>query len=484
MDSARLRFCAHLVAGVCLCMLISAVSVLAQANGRIFGSITDPSGALIPGVSVTITDTERGTSRSVTTDESGAYNAPSLALGTYRIRAELPGFKTVERPNVVLEIAKELKIDLSLEPGALNEKVTVTDEVPMIETATAVLGGTLQPGTIEDLPLNGRNFMNLLQLRPGVTIYPGGGAWTQTTNGLRPEHNVYILDGITAMEPLGGQSTINSVSLAGDAASLLAIDTIQEFTTQQNPKAEFGWKPGSVTSVAIKSGANAFHGTGNFFGRTDKTDARNPFLAGDQKQEISLKEFGGTIGGPLRKDKLFFFGAYEGQRYNVGNPTLFTYPSLDPNSLSIAGATTSLIAACNSVRTAGIPLSSTSLKMSGLDANCNRTTGYSIFDLPSVFERAPDANGAAGANISGSLNTDYAVDGGLVKIDVHLGAKNTINGKYYIGTHRGQVVNSQTITQPYWRPSDDAWVHFSGGQWDYAKSSSVVNTLRFGFNHF
>jgi len=465
-------------------MLISAVSVLAQANGRIFGSITDPSGALIPGVSVTITDTERGTSRSLTTDESGAYNAPSLALGTYRIRAELPGFKTVERPNVVLEIAKELKIDLSLEPGALNEKVTVTDEVPMIETATAVLGGTLQPGTIEDLPLNGRNFMNLLQLRPGVTIYPGGGAWTQTTNGLRPEHNVYILDGITAMEPLGGQSTINSVSLAGDAASLLAIDTIQEFTTQQNPKAEFGWKPGSVTSVAIKSGANAFHGTGNFFGRTDKTDARNPFLAGDQKQEISLKEFGGTIGGPLRKDKLFFFGAYEGQRYNVGNPTLFTYPSLDPNSLSIAGATTSLIAACNSVRTAGIPLSSTSLKMSGLDANCNRTTGYSIFDLPSVFERAPDANGAAGANISGSLNTDYAVDGGLVKIDVHLGAKNTINGKYYIGTHRGQVVNSQTITQPYWRPSDDAWVHFSGGQWDYAKSSSVVNTLRFGFNHF
>jgi hypothetical protein len=275
MDSPRLRFCTRLVVGVCLWMFTSAVSLSAQANGRIFGSITDPSGAFIPGVSVTITDIERGTSRSVTTDESGAYNAPSLALGTYRIRAELPGFKTVERPNVVLEIAKELKIDLSLEPGALSEKVTVTDEVAMIETATAVLGGTLQPGTIEDLPLNGRNFMNLLQLRPGVTIYPGGGAWTQTTNGLRPEHNVYILDGITAMEPLGGQSTINSVSLAGDAASLLAIDTIQEFTTQQNPKAEFGWKPGSVTSVAIKSGTNAWHGTGNFFGRTDKTDAES-----------------------------------------------------------------------------------------------------------------------------------------------------------------------------------------------------------------
>jgi len=187
----------------------------------------DPSGALIPGASVTITDVERGTSRSLITDEAGAYNAPSLPPGTYRIRAELSGFKTTERPTVVLEVGKELKIDLTLEPGAISEKVTVTDEVPMVESANAVLGGTLQPGTIADLPLNGRNFMNLLQLRPGVTIYPGGGAWTQTTNGLRPEHNVYILDGITAMEPLGGQSTINSVSLAGDAASILAIDTIQ-----------------------------------------------------------------------------------------------------------------------------------------------------------------------------------------------------------------------------------------------------------------
>src|SRR5215471_21582044 len=392
MDSARLRFCARLVVGVCLCMFTSAVSLSAQATGRIFGSVTDPSGAIIPGVSVTITDMERGTSRSLTTDESGAYNAPSLALGTYRISAELPGFKTVERTNVVLEIAKELKIDLSLEFGAINEKVTVTNEVAMIETATAVLGGTLQPGTIEDLPLNGRNFMNLLQLRPGVTIYPGGGAWTQTTNGLRPEHNVYILDGITAMEPLGGQSTINSVSLAGDAASLLAIDTIQEFSTQQNPKAEYGWKPGSVTSVALKSGTNSWHGTGNYFGRTDATDARNPFLAGDQKQEIGLKEFGATVGGPIKKDRAFFFGAYEGQRYHVGNPAAFTYPSMDPNALPIAGATTSVVRACNTVRAAGTALSATSLKIAGLDANCNRTSGYSIFDLPSVFERGLDAN--------------------------------------------------------------------------------------------
>src|SRR5438046_2007681 len=186
-----------LVFGIGFVLLMSPIAGLAQGNtGRILGNISDATGALIPGSTVTVTDGERGTPR---------------------------------------------------------------------------------------------NVMNLLQLRPGVTIYPGGGAWTQTTNGLRPEHNVYILDGITAMEPLGGQSTINSVSLAGDAASLLAIDTIQEFSTQQNPKAEYGWKPGSVTSVALKSGTNAWHGTGNYFFRTDKTDARNPFLLGEgQKQEIGL----------------------------------------------------------------------------------------------------------------------------------------------------------------------------------------------------
>jgi len=473
------------VLGLCLSVFLVSVPVFSQANmGRILGSITDSSGAVIGGARVTVTDVERGTSRVLTTDEAGAYNAPSLLPGTYLIRAELTGFKSIERPNVVLEVGREIKIDFSLEPGAISEKVTVTDEVSLVETTTAVLGGTLQPGTIADLPLNGRNFMNLLQLRPGVTIYPGGGAWTQTTNGLRPEHNVYILDGITAMEPLGGQSTINSVSLAGDAASLLAIDTIQEFTTQQNPKAEFGWKPGSVTSVALKSGTNMWHGTGNFFGRTDRTDARNPFLAGDQKQEINLKEFGATVGGPLKKDKAFFFFAYEGQRYTVGNPAVFSYPSMDLNALPIAGTTTSLVRACNTVRAAGTPLSATSLKVSGLDANCNRTSGYSIFDLPSAFERAKDSGGAAGSSISGSLNTEYSVDGGLAKIDLHFGDKNTVNGKYDIGTHRGLVVNNQTITQPYWRPNDNAWVHFSGAQWDYVPNSSIVNTFRFGYNRF
>ena len=305
-------------------LLGACASLSAQSTGSISGTVTDQSGGAVPGAMVTVTDAERGTTRQLTTDTAGAYAAPNLIPGTYNVRVEFQGFRTFERAGIVLSVSQELRIDVTLQPGEQTQTVTVTGEPPQVTTTSAVLGGTLGPGTIQDLPLNGRNFMNLLALRPGVTIYPGGGAWTQTTNGLRPEHNVYLLDGITAIEPLGGQSTINSVSLAGDSATLLPLDTIQEFSTQQNPKAEFGWKPGSITSIALKTGTNAYHGTANAFGRTDVLDARNGFLGVDpltgkaQKQEISLENFGGTFGGPIKKDKLFFFGAYEGQRYFGG----------------------------------------------------------------------------------------------------------------------------------------------------------------------
>src|SRR5205807_2207586 len=408
MKNARFRCVLQFVLLVFV-LLFASVQVLSQANtGRILGSITDQTGGAISGATVTITDTERGTTRTLITDESGSYNAPSLIPGAYTVRGEYKGFKSTERQNIVLEVGKEARVDMELQPGEQSEKITVTEALPLVETTNAVLGGTLQPGTIADLPLNGRNFMKLLDLRPGVTTFIGGGAWTQSTNGLRPEHNVYILDGITGMEPLGGQSTINSVSLAGDAASLLPIDTIQEFNVQQNPKAEFGWKPGSITNIALKSGTNAWHGTANAFGRSDKLDARNPFLTGTnldgstQKQRIGLEEFGATFGGPVKKDKMFFFLAYEGQRYNVGNPNAFTFPTLTPG----AGATNSLVDACLADKAVGTALSATSLTVSGLDANCARTSGYSIFDLdPTSFLR-DTTSPATSVNISASLDTN------------------------------------------------------------------------------
>ena len=479
-------------------IVLSSLSLPAfsQANtGRILGSITDQTGGLIAGATVTVTDVERGASRTLTTDESGAYSAPSLIPSNYTVKVEYKGFRTIDRQNVVLEVGKEVRVDLSMQPGEQSEAITVTEALPLVEATNATLGGTLQPGTIQDLPLNGRNFMNLLQLRPGVTVYIGGGAWTQSTNGLRPEHNVYILDGITAMEPLGGQSTINSVSLAGDAATLLPIDTIQEFNTQQNPKAEFGWKPGTITNIALKSGTNAWHGTANAFGRDSALDATNNFLLGavdasgnQLHQYIGLENFGATLGGPIKRDKTFLFLGYEGQRYAIGNPGTMQYP-IESTTVAPADAVNNVVAACKQVL-ANSKLSPTSLTLSGLNPNCTLNTApgaYSIFNLnPSIY--APTANGGSGCPppscLAASLNTDFNTDNGLAKIDFHLSDKNSINGKIFVGHDSGLVANSATIVQPYWRPTVGAYYVLLGAQWNYIPNSEIVNTFRFGYNYF
>ena len=170
-----------------------------------------------------------------------------------------------------------MRIDFSLPPGETSETITVTEEVPMLNITSSTLGGTLSNRQINDLPLNGRNYENLLQLRPGVVRYPGGGFSTTSTNGLRAEDNVYIIDGLFDSEPFSGQGIINGAGIAGDSATILPIDAIQEFNLQENPAAEYGWKPGAIVNVGLKSGTNTLHGTGYGFYRDGIFDARNYF---------------------------------------------------------------------------------------------------------------------------------------------------------------------------------------------------------------
>src|SRR5207245_9665968 len=163
--------------------------------------VTYQSGAIITVVTVTIRDVDRGTTRSLLTDEAGLYNAPNLLPGTYTIRVELSGFASAERPNIKLEVGQDIRVDLSLRPGQQNELVTVQAESPLIETNNAELGGTIANAAINDLPLNGRNFENLLDLRPGVSKYPGNSGWTNSTNGGRPHHNYFMVEGINRNDP-------------------------------------------------------------------------------------------------------------------------------------------------------------------------------------------------------------------------------------------------------------------------------------------
>jgi len=189
----------------CVAISVACTSYLSQgSSGRILGTITDQSGAVIPGVTVTIQKADRGTARTTVTDEAGVYNAPNLLPGTYTIRVELTGFATVERTNMRLDVGQDMRVDVSLKPGQQTELITVQAENSLVETNNAELGGTIANAVINDLPLNGRNFENLLDLRPGVSKYPGNSGWTNSTNGGRPHDNYFLVDGINSNDTAWG----------------------------------------------------------------------------------------------------------------------------------------------------------------------------------------------------------------------------------------------------------------------------------------
>src|SRR5712664_2454532 len=308
------------------------------SSGRILGTVTDQSGGVISGATVTVTDTERGVSKILVTNEPGEYNAPTLNPGTYKVRAEAKGFKTVERQNIVLEVGKEVRVDLTLQPGDQVQTITITESIPLVETTNATLGGTLNNADIQDMPLNGRNYQNLLALRPGVMIQPGGGPWTTSTNNVRPDESVWMVDGVTNANFYDNRPIANMPSPFTDGATILPIDAIQEFNVEENPKAEYGWKPGAVVNVGIRSGTNTLHGAAYAFGRSDAFDARNIFNPAPDasgkcsqptcvKLPLTLEQFGGVVGGPIKKDKLFFFAGYEGMRSFIGNAFSATVPA-------------------------------------------------------------------------------------------------------------------------------------------------------------
>src|SRR5467141_1485054 len=474
------------VLGVMFGVLLLCLPAFSQgSSGRIVGTITDANGGAITGATVTILDVQRGTSRPLTTDESGAYNAPNLTPGTYKVRAEFKGFKTTERQNIVLEVGQEIRVDLSLQPGEQAQTITVTEQVPLVETTNAELGGTLQNAVINDLPLNGRNFENLLDLRPGVTKYVGNSGWTQSSNGLRPHDNFFMVDGVNSNDPWMAQSMMNAVMAAGDAGTMLPIDAIDEFKTQQNPRAENGWKPGAIVNVGVKSGTNTIHGSAYAYGRTTGWNARNYFNADVNsnpncssdpfpctKTPVALEQFGASAGGPIKKDKLFYFGNFEGQRYSVGNPVPHIVPIT--NKAVTTGAK-SLIGACNLALAAGT-LKALSLQLAGLDATCNPLPNY-----PGLFP----VNDGTTTTLDTSLSSDNKIYSGVGKIDYHLNDKHSFSGMYFISPGDGSFVDDPPKqVAPQWLTVQHARSQVGSVGWTYVPNSKWVNSFRFGYSHY
>src|SRR5437879_2149776 len=343
----------RVVVAVIFAALLPGLPVFSQVNtGRILGTVTDQTGGVIAGAMVTVTNSQTGVARNLVADDAGEYAAPNLTPGTYIVKATANGFQTFERQNIMLEVGKDARVDAQLTPGQITQTVTVSESIPLLDTTSATVTGTINTENSADIPLNGRNYQNLLQLRPGVTTKPGGGTLTTSTNGLRPEDNNYYVEGLDNDEPFTGQSIINSTLPVGDAATFVPIDAIQEVNVQTNSPAEFGKRPGAVINVGLKSGTNTIHGTAFAFGRSDKFDsAEYAFPGPAPKSPAELEQWGGTVGGPIVKDKLFYFGAFERQTYNIsGNYPVITATSIntgDP-SQSIPAATAALAASCAS----------------------------------------------------------------------------------------------------------------------------------------
>lgn len=480
---------------VAFTLLALSVSALAQSTaGRILGTLTDQSGAAVAGATVVVTDTQRGTSRTVTTDESGSYAVPDLTPGDYKIHVEAKGFKGVDRPNVQIEVASDVRADFELQPGNITEIMTVVEEVPLINTTSATLGGTLSNKEINDLPLNGRNYENLLQLRPGVMRYPGGGFSTTSSNGLRAEDNAYLVDGLFNSEPFSGQSIINGAGIAGDSATILPVDAIQEFNLQQNPAAEYGWKPGSIVNVGLKSGTNRIHGSAYAFGRDTPLDARNyfncatvascpPSVTPTPKNPRNLEQFGFTAGGPLVKDKLFYFGAYEGQRYTVGNTgflqTWATIPLPTPaggttcTALTSGDCANSIPDAIADVSAQGLTVSPVSLQIAGCTFTPPNTVSCNGKGFPT--------NAGGGTTINYNQPNTVSADNVVGKVDYALNERHNLSSMYFFGNNSGTVADASQV-QAQWLTKIHTRAQVFGENWTWTPSSHWVNEARFGYN--
>ena len=463
-------------------VILFSISAQGQSTaGRILGTLTDQSGAAVARGTVIVTDVQRGTSRTITTDESGTYAAPDLQPSTYKIHVEAPGFKSVERLNIQIEVATDVRADFTLQTGQITEVVTITEDVPLVNTTSATLGGTLSNKEINDLPLNGRNYENLLQLRPGVMRYPGGGFSTTSTDGLRAEDNAYFVEGLFNSEPFSGQGIINGAGIAGDSATILPIDAIQEFNVQENPPAEYGWKPGAVINVGLKSGTNSIHGTGFAFGRDGAMDARNFFNQSPApKTSRTLEQFGGSLGGAIIKDKAFFFGAYEGQRYDVGNSYTVSTPSMaalptpaTPNCTSVSGdCANSIPNAIADLVANGVPISAASQQISGCSVSGSTVTcnggGFPVNNTQSI------------SVVQGFPNS-VGVDNALGKVDYNFNQRNSVNGMYFYGNNSGTVEDFPEL-QSQWRSQIHTRAQVVGGSWISTLSARWFNEARVGYN--
>ena len=308
--------------GVCLAVaawLMASPAAAAQIGaGALTGTVVDQAGATVPGATVTFTEIGTNLSRTTVTSDDGTYRIAGLQPGSYAVRVALDGFRPLVRDGIGLATGETVRLDLQLELGSVAEVITVTADAPLLRSETSGLGQVIDNRQIVDLPLNGRSFITLATLAPGVAVPPPPAAPFPRINGGRPRTNEYLFDGISVLQPEPGQ-----------VAFFPNVDAIQEFKIESNsPPAEFGRFNGGVVNLTTKSGSNAFRGSAFEFLRHESLNARNFFASTSAvKPQFRRNQFGGVLGGPLRRDQTFFFADYQGQRQTSGRTVISTVPT-------------------------------------------------------------------------------------------------------------------------------------------------------------
>ena len=346
---------ARIAAQAAVIFLIAGAMVWGAVTGKVAGTVTDPSGASIPMVSVKMTNTAQGLEMKVTADEHGDFIFPSVPVGTYDILFEAKGFRSEKRTALVVDTNADIQQNMTLQVAQQTQELTVSDTAAdvevHVETASTQMGDVVAGKTMTEVALNGRSFTDLLALQPGIVpmstqtgdsvimagasvqIAPSGGlnAGNQSISGQREDANGYLVNGGDVKELMNGGTTI-----------IPDLDSIAEFRVLTNNfDAEFGNYSGGIVNVITKSGANQIHGSGFEFLRNTALDARNFFSP--ERSFYRQNQFGGTVGGPIRKNKIFYFGDYQGTRSNQGIDTgLIAVPSLAERTGDLSGIASQL----------------------------------------------------------------------------------------------------------------------------------------------
>src|SRR5215467_5241573 len=308
-------------------LLSGPVALSQQITGSIRGAVTDPCGAVVEGATVTATQDETGLTRTASTDRTGAYLLLELPVGHYQLQIVRSGFQTYIQQGITLNVNETATVSVGLRVGTGSEKIQVSADADLIQSSNTTLGTVVSEREVLDLPLNGRNFTQLGLLQPGVVpLTPGlkeagsslreGQAYA--VNGQRPESNNFLIDGANNFNGVDGGFVLKP-----------PVDAISEFRIiTHSANAEFGNALGSTTNIITRSGTNQVHGALWEFLRNDAVDANNYFYSGPSKEPLKQNQFGSTIGGPIKKNKAFVFGFYEGFRNRQGETGLTTVPSV------------------------------------------------------------------------------------------------------------------------------------------------------------